>query len=449
MILRDYQKATTDIAINEFYSKKEFESLIVWPTAAGKSILCTTIPIQLEGNTIILTSSRELLQQNYNKMIGFGGEASIFSASFKQKEFGKTTYATLQTAHKHASEFKSMRYTNLIFDEADRASRDAGMYRKFLKESGIKKVLGLTATPFKLAPRTDPMTGRRYTKIEMLTKRGSTRPMFKDIIYLMQIEDIVKQRFWSKLEYELFDWDTGGLVFNSTGAEYTESSIEKFYKNNDIEKRIINRIIDSDAKAILVFVQSIAMGQALSARIPNSVCIYSGMPDKERDKAIIDFRAGRIRTAINCSILGVGFDYPEIDHIIDAKPTASLANVYQFIGRATRTHPDKEKAIITDFAGNINRFGIIENLNFRKNSLGDWNVYSEKRLLSDIQIHHIRPWKTDGEWNVYFNFGKYEGQKVTDAPDSYLIWCLKNNNWNSNTNHIREEIIKIKNERLK
>jgi DNA repair protein RadD len=447
--LRKYQQDTIHIGLNEFQTKKEFESLIVWPTAGGKSLLCAIVPKQIEGNTVVLTTSKELLQQNYNKMLAFGGEASIFSASFNKKEFGKTTYATLQTAVKHGAEFKRMKYKNLIFDECDRASRDMGMYRTFLKESGIKKILGLTATPFKLAPRTDPYTGRMYNKIEMLTKRGSTKAMFEDIIYLMQIEDIVKQGYWAKLEYELFDWDSGQLIFNTTGAEYTESSIEQFYKNNNIEQRIINRIIDSDAKAILVFVQSIEMAQQLALKVPNSDCVYSGMKDKDRERIIHDYRKGKIRTVFNVGILAVGFDYPEIDHIIDANPTASLSNVYQRNGRGTRIHPEKEKCIITDFAGNINRFGKLENINFRKNSLGDWNVYSEQRLLSDIQMHHIRPWKLDGEWNVYFNFGKHEGKMVTDVPDSYLIWALKNVEWNSNNMHVREEILRIKNSRIK
>lgn len=447
MILRPYQKEAVEIGLSEF-EKKNFESLMVLCTAWGKSLLCATIPKQIEGNTIILTTSRELLEQNYNKMLAFGGEASIFSASFNKREFGKSTYATLQTAVKHASDFKRMGYKNLIYDECQTASRDAGMYKKFLKESGIKKILGLTATPYKLAQRTD-FSGNRYTKVEMLTKRGSTRPMFKDIIHLMQVEDIVKQGFWSPLEYELFDWDTGGLVFNSTGAEYTDDSIEKFYKNNNIEQRIINRIIDSDSGAILVFVKSIAQAQALAARVPNSASVYSGIPPKERERIVTEYKAGKIRTIFNVAIFAIGFDYPEISHIIDANPTASLSNVTQRGGRGTRIHELKEKCIITDLAGNYNRFGKLEDIKFKKNSLGDWNVYSEDRLLSDINIQHIRPWKIDDEWNVYFNFGKYEGQKVTDAPDSYLIWCLKNNNWNSNTNHIREAILEIKRNRLK
>jgi DNA repair protein RadD len=443
MILRPYQQEAVDICINEFQTKREFESLVVACTAWGKSILSAIVPKNIDGNTIVLTTSRELLQQNYNKMIGFGGEASIFSASFNKKEFGKTTYATLQTAIKYASDFKKMGYKNLIFDESHTASKSSsGMYRTFLKQSGIKKILGMTATPFKLDQRTDS-NGNRYTKIDMLTKRGSTKAMFKDIIYLMQIEDIVKQGYWSKLEYELFDYDTGDLIFNSTGAEYTEESIERFYKNNDIEKRIINRIIDSDACSILVFVPNIITAQTIAAKIPNCECVYSGMPTKERDRIVEGFKSLKIRTVINCSILGIGFDHPQLEHIIDAKPTASLANVYQFYGRGTRIHEDKEKCIITDFAGNTNRFGKIENIKFRKNKLGDWNVYSEDRLLSDINTQHIRPWKYEGEWNVYCNIAPYEGRLVKDIPDNVLINWFKNYPWTSETIHMREEIIRI------
>jgi DNA repair protein RadD len=445
MELRKYQEEAEDIGISEF-SKKNFESLMVCPTAWGKSLLCAVIPKNIDGNTIVLTTSKELLQQNYNKMLGFGGEASIFSASFNKKEFGKTTYATLQTVIKHASEFKKMGYKNCIFDECHTASRDKGMYRKFIKESGIKKVLGLTATPYKLSQRTDQY-GSRYSKLEMLTKRGSTRAMFKDIIYLMQVQDIVNQGFWSKLEYELFDYDSGELLFNSTGAEYTDESINRFYKNNNIEQRIINRIIDSDSNSILVFVNSINAAQQLAAKLPDSDCVYSGMPIKERDRIITQYRAGKIRTVFNVGILAVGFDYPEISHIIDANPTASLANVTQRGGRGTRIHPEKEKCIITDLSGNYNRFGKLENIKFYKNTLGDWNVYSEDRLLSDINIQHICPWKQKGDWNVYCNIPPYEGKLVKDIPDKVLLNWFKTYPWTSETMHVRQEILRIKKQR--
>ena len=72
------------------------------------------------------------------------------------------------------------------------------------------------------------------------------------------------------------------------------------------------------------------------------MCIF-GMPSKERDKIIVEYRAGKIRTVFNVGILAVGFDYPEISHVIDANPTASLRNITQRGGRGTRIHPNKEK----------------------------------------------------------------------------------------------------------
>lgn len=114
--------------------------------------------------------------------------------------------------------------------------------------------------------------------------------------------------------------------------------------------------------------------------------------------------------------------------------------------RGTRLHPEKEKCIITDLAGNVNRFGFLENIKFRKNGLGDWNVYSEDRLLSDIDIQHIRPWKSDN-WNVYISYGKYMGKQVKDLPDNVLIDMFKNERWTSENIHIREEILRIKKEK--
>lgn len=449
MKLRQYQQEATDIGVAFFKQKTCVPSLMICPTAWGKSLLCATIPKQLEGNTLVITTSKELLEQNYNKMIGFGGEASIYSASFNTKEFGKTTYATIQSLKGKGSEFKRMGYTQAILDEAQLFSRElAGMWRKFLKESGIKKVLMLTASPFKLETRTEFFTGRKYSKLEMLTKRGSTGAMVKDIIYVMQIQDIIKQGFWSKLEYELFCPETGELIYNSTGAEFTEESIQKWYKQNDVHDKILNRVATSDSKAILIFVPSVTNALELASTIPDSAAVWSGMPAKDRATVITDYRAGKIRTVINVNILSVGFDYEQISHIIDGCPSASLGRLYQKYGRGTRIHPDKEKCIITDFVGNVNRFGKIEELVFKKNKAGDWNLYSGYRQLTDIAVDRIQPMIGELKTVTFTDEFKYAGKTIDKAPISYLKTLLETHKWKSENMHIKEEILRIRREGL-
>jgi len=447
MKLRNYQVEASDIAIKFFEESSMKKALQVLATGAGKSLCIGEIANRLKDKVLCIQSSKELLEQNYNKFISYGQEASIYSASFGKKEHGNVTFATIGSIVKKGEEFRKQGYKYILLDEAHTFKAGNGMWGNFLKTSKIQKVLGLTATPFKM----ETLGGQfdSYSRLKMITNRGLHYPMFEDIIYLQQIQEIIKLGFWSKIEYEVFDIDTGDLVFNSTGADFTEESINKFYKTQGLEKKIINRIMDSEGQAILVFVPSIQDAQSLAAKVPNSACVYSGMPSKERDRIIDEYRSGKIRTVFNVNILSIGFDYPEIDHIIDAKPKGNLGKIYQALGRCVRIHPNKEKAIVTDFSGNINRYGQIEDIFFKK-SMNKWQVYgSDNRLLSDIAIKYIRPWKHEGEWNVYINFGKYFGKRVSDLPDNVLIDMFKNTNWDSSNMHIREDILEIKKQRVK
>jgi len=59
--------------------------------------------------------------------------------------------------------------------------------------------------------------------------------------------------------------------------------------------------------------------------------------------------------------LTTGFDFPELDAIIMARPTNSLSLYYQIIGRGLRKAEGKENCLLIDLSGNVNKFGKIEN----------------------------------------------------------------------------------------
>jgi DNA repair protein RadD len=92
----------------------------------------------------------------------------------------------------------------------------------------------------------------------MLTSKSKKGNYFKEIIHVAQIDEMVNLGFWSPLQYESYDFETGDLVYNSTNAEYTEESIRRAYKDQDIAGKIIRKISQlPDRKSILVAVPSI------------------------------------------------------------------------------------------------------------------------------------------------------------------------------------------------
>jgi DNA repair protein RadD len=453
MQLRENQVLPVQNGVEFFKSKKAEPSVIVAPTAFGKSIVIAAIAKEVGERLLIIQPSKELLEQNYNKFIGLGGEASIYSAAMNEKEIGSVTYATIGSIVKIAHRFKSLGISKVIIDECDRFPREpGGMLRKFLTNAGITHVLGLTATPLKL--QTNMGDDGPFSKLVMLTSRSKKGNFFKNIIHVAQIEEMVKLGFWSPLLYESYDFDTGELVYNSTGAEYTDDSIKRAYKNQNIGGKIIRKVAElTDRKSILVAVPTIDEAIELATKIPNSAPLYSGMADKERNRIIDDFKNGRLRVIIQVNILSVGFDHPQLDCIITGRPTSSLSWWYQFVGRVTRIHSDKANGLVVDFVGSVPKFGKVEDLYF-KYETPLWKLYGEgQKLLTGIPLSeiglHIEGKQSPHEIAastepVMLTFGKYTGQEVRKTPKWYREWLLANFQFGKFNEKVKNEIIRLK-----
>ena len=88
--------------------------------------------------------------------------------------------------------------------------------------------------------------------------------------------------------------------------------------------------------------------------------IDGGMDDAERDRVLKDFEEGRVQVLTSCDLVSEGFDLPAVEVAILLRPTKSLGLYLQQCGRAIRPHPDKERTIILDHAGNTARHGFID-----------------------------------------------------------------------------------------
>ncbi len=173
--LRQNQKVPINKAIRFFQEPNPKPSLIVLPTAWGKSILTAFVAQNANDKLIMLQPSKELLEQNYTKYLnlcnGFAN-AGIYSASFGRKEIMQVTYATIGSIKALGAKFKQLGFTKMLIDEAHLYPREAdSMLGTFLKDSGITHVLGITATPVKLQTNRD-LEGNTFSKLVMLTSRS-------------------------------------------------------------------------------------------------------------------------------------------------------------------------------------------------------------------------------------------------------------------------------------
>lgn len=372
-VLRDYQEDAVKAGVDFFRRKSGPNEILVLPTGSGKSIIIAGIADELDEPILVLQPSKEILAQNYEKYVSFGNSAGIFSASVGRKDIEKVTFASIMSimAKDRGGRQKSMQhflhYKYIIVDECHLAtSAKAGQMKDFLEMLGNSRVLGLTATPFRLFPHTD-RDGTRDSMLKFLT-RTSPR-IFGKVGYYIQIAELKERGFLANTRY--FDvrnqlshgFDRKAIKVNSTGADYDEDALQMYYDTIDFKHDVVKLIqrVNKTGRQVLVFMSSVADAEWVSAQMPDSATVSAKTSKPERAQVEKDFKSGKLRSVCNCSVWGVGFDYPALKAVILARPLRSLAMYYQFFGRAIRPHMD-EDAWLIDACGNIGVFGRIEDL---------------------------------------------------------------------------------------
>lgn len=452
--LRENQSEPIAKAIQFFQEEKPKPSLIVLPTAWGKSILTAFVAKNTTDRLLVLQPSKELLEQNYCKYMNlcgdFGTNAGIYSASFGRKGIAQITYATIGSIKNLGETFKRYGFSKMLIDEAHLYPREAdSMLGRFLKDSGITHVLGITATPVKLQTNRD-RDGQTFSKLVMLTSRSKKGNFYKDIIHVGQVQEMVRLGFWSPLLYETASFDDSLLVFNSSKSEYTEDSVQRAYDANGGTQGIVETLDKHpERKHVLAFVPSVQDAIDLSQRYPNSGVIYGEQDKREREQTVARFRSGEIRVLFNVRVLSTGFDFTGIDCIVLGISTASIALYYQIIGRGTRIDPEKRDCLISDLGGNVERFGRVEDIIFEKGRL--WRMFGTGgRLLSGIPIHDIGKYSREDTQAIdaqkvapieVMPFGKYQGERIANIPLNYRQWMIRSFDWNARNEKLRQSIL--------
>lgn len=381
---RGYQTEAIGAGVDFFTDpKKKYNGLEILPTGSGKSLVIAGIAKELPGKSIILQPSQEILVQNYEKYTSYGFRAGIYSASAGIKHIEDVTFATIGSIVKKPHLFANVKH--IISDECHLINPEEGMYHKFIKSLPNAKVLGLTATPYRLASNSEG------SELRFLTRQ--TPRMFNKVLYYVQNDVLFNAGHLAPLKYFPIDVvDRTRLTLNSAGSDYTDNSIRAYYREIDMAGKVIHyaqRIL-KQRRNLLVFCGSLEeaykVGRALGAPV------IEGNTDKEvRKKVLRDFKSGKERCVVNVKVLDTGFDYPALEATFISKSTMSLAVFYQIVGRVMRPHVFADGSVkegwVIDLGGNYNLFGKIETMKITTDERGKYMITNNGRQLTNVPFN--------------------------------------------------------------
>ena len=366
MTLLEIAKEDTSLRTYQTQSKAEiykaWESspsvMFQMPTGTGKTRLFVSIIKDTQRcahengeryGVLVLAHRVELIEQisdtlgrKYNIAHG------IIKSGFDENQRFPVQVASVQSLSKRLANWTDKSFSYIIIDEAHHAT--AQTYRKIIKSFPYAKVLGVTATPYRLSGE-------------------SFRDLFGRLITSQTVSKFIEQGYLSEYSYYsiLPDSITQHLIddIDDFGADgdYDEKALIEAFDKDYIRAGLVEAYQEhAEGKKGIIYTINRAHNEHVKEAFEQIglkvVTIDGKTPAKERKKLVSDFKSGKIDIICNVNIFSEGFDCPDIEFIQLARPTMSLSMYLQQVGRGLRPSEGKEEAVIIDNVGLYNRFGL-------------------------------------------------------------------------------------------
>lgn len=349
---REYQE---DIVKKVVQNNKH--TLIHLPTGGGKTYIATEIIKELSSdiftnfNQILFITPKIILMEQTLEAFD-KGLRDLYSKKrwLKPKKIhasnndidSKVLVSTIHTASRR----KILKPDIIIIDEIHYGF-NGQMYKKLIENNPNARIIGLSATPY-------DQYGKKL--------KGFTYIDDYDIKYLMSNNFLVQKL----RQYELIKQDLSKIRI--IAGDYDKSQLSKFVCDNKKILEIVESTKDfiDNSKKTIVFAVDIEHSELLTQAYINAGFKAKALHSKlnkdndnepiEINEEIENFRIGKTKVLVSVLMLTTGFDVPDTDCAIIARPTRSQNLYKQMLGRILRKSDTKEEAILLD-CGNV-----IENL---------------------------------------------------------------------------------------
>jgi len=344
MQLRDYQESAVQ-AVRDSFRAGHKNTLLVSPTGSGKTVIFSYIAAGMARNNkriLIVAHRRELLKQISNALKRVGVAHAVMAGGYRGVPTANVVVASVFTLVKRIKGIEP--FDLIIGDEAHHFTPDSS-WGKVVMGFPRARVLGVTATP------------------ERLDGKGLGQ-MFADMVMGPTVAELTAQGFLSHaVVYAPSAPDLGGV--GTRMGDYVQKQLEDAMDKAVITGSAVKHYAKyAPGKKAIAFCVSVKHAKNLAKEFRDAGFAAShidgGMKENERDSVLKAFEEGRVRVLTSCDLVSEGFDLPSVEVAILLRPTKSLGLYLQQCGRAIRPHPDKERTIILDHAGNTARHGFID-----------------------------------------------------------------------------------------
>lgn len=360
------------------FATTAFGKTIVAVRAAGAVCIRNIRVTDSLGNTTTRTGRGLYI---YDENFGLVQALNKFKQAFPKNLqvvpfFGKQDESIVEGAHMVVASYQSMRkfskhgrwYKNfsryhfdfIIVNEAHESM--APKYREVL-DYFLCPQIGMTATK------------NRTDKQDIMQK-------YKKLICNHPIEEAIMKGWICHVEYHLMAHNLSKEILEEMSSEFVEGKRINLKHLNErifisrMDKEIVKIIkeyanpIDGNSRQVKIFCESTDHADEFAKSLPadKTAVIHSKKSDNHNDEALRNFRNKKVQFLLSVDKINQDIDVPEIEVVVFLRATASEIVFWQQLGRGTRKHQNKEKLIVLDFVGNIERIILLKEVFDKINS---------------------------------------------------------------------------------
>ena len=342
MILRHYQLRGID-SLGKIFAAGKRRAILYLATGGGKTALALEVikrAIAKSRKVLFICNRIQLIQQTSQVLDKYSVPHGIIQGDNTCMTWEPVQVCSIQT-------LDSRGYPEADIVLIDEAHGTAGSkaYQKLMAHYSTKFIVGLTATPFAAG----------------MAKVYPWGAMWEDMAVAATIRELIDEGYLVDCEiYSPGEPDLSKVKI--VAGDYNEEQLGEAVDKQELIGDIVShwqRL--GQNKSTVCFATNIAHSKHIVEQFTAAgitaehIDCYTTSEDR---RSILDrFKAGEIRIVSNVGILSEGFDFPQCEVMILARPTRSLIRYIQMAGRVLRPFEGKDRATILDHSGTCRRLG--------------------------------------------------------------------------------------------
>lgn len=308
--------------------------IIVAPTGTGKTLTVARMIWDLGVKTLVITPSKSITDNMVDALTKYFGKGQVAKLNTKSAKTKNINVCNIQALVR--IDPSVLADVEAVFiDEFHHAAAETYQEVNLNHLRSCYYRVGVTATNFRNDGSDMALEG-----------------VLSEVLYEYTIQQALADGFL--VQPRFITVSTQCPYNNNYQKEYKQGIVENEQRNEKVADIVKQHVSIRDS--VLVLVQQLEHGESIRSLVSDSIFLHGEEKDDVRQRAMEDFRQGKVRCLIGTSVIGEGVDLPRANILVMAGGGKAKSQIMQNVGRVLRPFDGKTEAVVYDFTDKGSRY---------------------------------------------------------------------------------------------